>query len=209
MGAIRLEREHYAAFTAPSARESRRAARDRVLPELRRVSDALVPGLSQLAGQALHLHLSVEGNKEGPVREAIAAFCISARRFRDHPCFTLAVSRAGVQVRVMLGSEARDGKMRLAERLEREGPSLAKRFRTMAGLRCYNDLRPEASGEDGDIALDERFWKALASHLRSPQGGLDIGFGWSASRARTLAQIEIMTAFERLAPIFRLMDEAH
>ena len=210
MGAIRLEREHYAAFSASEADKSRKLVKGQIWPELRRLSEALIPGLSQLVGIDLHPHLAFQGGREGPVREAFTAFSASRKKFRDHPHFTLAVNRSGVHARVSLGSEARGERERLARRIEREQSNLAKRFRSMAGLRSYfaGTNGGNGAGTPGalnEIALDEGFWSALIGALRSPTGGLDIGFGWSSSRARTLAQIEIMTAFERLAPIYRLM----
>jgi uncharacterized protein YktB (UPF0637 family) len=204
MGAIRLDREHYAAFSAPRAEESRRMMKGQIWPELRRLSEALIPGLSQLVGRDLHPHLAFQGGREGPVREAFTAFSSSRKEFRDHPHFTLAVDRTGVHARVSLGIEARDERERLAKRIERDQTNLVKRFRSMAGLRSYFLLA--GGGNVTDIALDEGFWKSLVGALRLPSGGLDIGFGWSSSRARSKAQIEIMTAFERLAPIYRLMD---
>jgi hypothetical protein len=217
MGAIRLEREHYAAFSAPRAEESRRMVKGQIWPELRRLSEALIPGLSQLVGRDLHPHLAFQGGREGPVREAFTAFSTSRKKFRDHPHFTLAVNRTGVHARVSLGIEAKPDRERLARRIEREQVNLVKRFRSMAGLRSYfyttngGTGGTPGNGNGGgtsvtEIALDESFWQALVGALRSPTGGLDIGFGWSSSRARTLAQIEIMTAFERLAPIYRLME---
>jgi hypothetical protein len=209
MGAIRLEREHYAAFASSHAEDSRRMVKGQIWPELKRLSDALIPGLSQLAGRDLHPHLAFQGGREGPVREAFTAFSPSRKKFRDHPHFTLAVNRTGVHARVSLGVEAKSDRERLARRIERDQTNLVKRFRSMAGLRSYVVL-PSSNGNGGgpatEIALDEVFWKSLVDALRSPSGGLDIGFGWSSSRARTLAQIEIMTAFERLAPIYHLMD---
>jgi hypothetical protein len=208
MGAIRLEREDYAAFSLPRADESRRAVKDHIWPELRRLSGALVPGLSQLAGKELHTHLAFQAGREGPVREALVAFGPSRRRFRDHPHFALAVNRTGVHARLCLGAEAREDRRRLASLVERDQGVLAKRFRSMAGLRSYVPGGDGGNGSGpGDISLDEPFWRGLATALRTPNGGFDIGFGWSTSRARTLAQIEIMTAFERLAPIYRMMDE--
>jgi len=210
MGAIRLEREHYAAFSASQADESRKLVKGQIWPELRRLSEALIPGLSQLVGSDLHPHLAFQGGREGPVREAFTAFSPSRKKFRDHAHFTLAVNRAGVHARVSIGAEARGERERLARRIEREQGNLAKRFRSMAGLRSYFAATNGGNGGTvtvgvNEIALDESFWRALIGALRSPAGGLDIGFGWSSSRARTLAQIEIMTAFERLAPIYRLM----
>lgn len=207
MSAIRLDREHYAAFSAPRAEESRRMVKGRIWPELRRLSETLTPGLSLLAGHDLHPHLAFQGGREGPVREAYTAFSPSKKKFRDHAHFTLAVSRSGVHARVALGSEALGDRERLARRIEREGPNLAKRFRSMAGLRSY--VTDDGNGGSiTEIALDESFWRQLVAILRRPGGSLDIGFGWSSSRARTLARIEIMTAFERLAPIYRLLDAA-
>jgi len=206
MGAIRLEREDYAAFSTIRADESRRMVKGQIWPELRRLSDALIPGLSQLVGRDLHPHLAFQGGREGPVREAFTAFSASKKKYRDHAHFTLAVNRAGVHARISLSPDAREDRERFARRIEREHVNLVKRFRSMAGLRSYA-ISPGTNGNPpAEIALDDSFWTTLAEALRSPEGELDIGFGWSSSRARTLAQIEIMTAFERLAPIFRLMD---
>jgi hypothetical protein len=206
MGAFRLDREHYAAFAAPTVRESRKVVKDRVWPELKRLADTLVPALSQLVGRPLHPHLAFQ---DGPVREAFAAFSDSPKRYRDRARFTLVVNRAGVQARVALGPDVGEGRGRVAVRVERETLELAKRFRSMAGVRSYVPaLLPGNGNPGGDLVLDDQFWKELVGILRTPEGAVDIGFGWSASRARTLAQIEIITAFERLAPIYRLMDGA-
>ena len=204
MGAIRLEREHYAAFSAPEADKSRKLVKGQIWPELRRLSEALIPGLSQLVGIDLHPHLAFQGGREGPVREAFTAFSASRKKFRDHPHFTLAVNRSGVHARVSL-VRSRGERERLArvERAVELGQALP-----MAGLRPTSP-GPTAATEPAPAALNEiALMRFLACVDRSPalaHRRPDIGFGWSSSRARTLAQIEIMTAFERLAPIYRLM----
>jgi hypothetical protein len=207
MTTIQFGREDFGAFTQASLREGRKAVRANILPQLERLSVDLLPALAALAGYDLDADVGVRGNRERPLQEAFIAFG-APTHVQDRAHFTFGVSRAGVHARVTLPAGASRDRARLADVIERDLFGLCKRFRSLAGLRSYAGAAEGSVWANGslpaEVTLDEGFWNSLVEPLRNASGEIDLGFGWPASRARTLALIEILTAFERLAPFLRL-----
>lgn len=210
MATIQFGKEDFGSFSCRTVRETRRAVREKILPQLTRLSVDLVPALSTLAGRDLAASVGVRGSRERPVQEAFVAFGVSPKDYRRRPHFTFAVSRAGVHARVTLAAEAPAERARFAEALERDVRGLARRYGSLVGLRSYAGDAGGSARANGklppEVTPEKPFWESLVAPLRSPNGEVDLGFGWPASRARALALIEVLTAFERLAPIYRIME---
>ncbi len=210
MATIQFVREHFACFAGRNAREIRQAVKANILPHLQRVSSELAPALSAMTGRNFQVLVTVRGRKDKPIQEAIVAFGAPDKDYSTVPHFIFGVSRAGVHARVALPVGAAAERTLFAAAIERDIASLARRFGSLSGLRSHAGAAGAGAWANGglppEVVPNESFWASLVEPLRSCSGELDVGFGWPASRARALALIEILTAFERLAPLYRLMD---
>jgi uncharacterized protein YktB (UPF0637 family) len=210
MAGLGIGPDQFALFRIADPEERASALEAHLGPALGLVADALVAGLSRVAGVPLLVYPGkVVRRRNVAPEEGFVAFCASDKGYLKAPYLALAATREQLHARVAVRAGAdRDGAM--ARALRREAGNLARKGKPFRKLRSYDHWDFEELPEIAP-AHSAAFWEELADALApeaSGNGGIDVGIAWPAEEARNLALGDVLGAFRDLAPLFKLLVNA-
>jgi hypothetical protein len=201
----------FALFRIPDPEARAEALEEELVPALLRIGGLLTGGLSRVMGAPLLLHPGKSARRKRLAPEEVfVAFCTGDRGYRAVPHLTLAVTRAQLHARVAVRASAdRGGAMRRT--LRREAGPLSRKGKPFRRLRCYSAWDFEELPEIAP-AHSPAFWVELGEALApdgDASGGIDVGVAWSAEEARSLAVGDVLGTYRDLAPLYKLLANAH
>jgi hypothetical protein len=210
MAGLGVGPDEFAMFRIADPDERARALERALLPTLAQIGDALVEGLSRVAGAALAVHPGKLQRRKGVApEEAFVAFCAGDKGYLKVPYLALVATRAHLHAHVTARSGAnRDGALRRA--LEREAANLARKGKPFRKLRSYAAWDYEELPEIAP-AHSSAFWEELGESLDADgngASGVDVGIAWTAEEARSLSVGDVLGAFRDLAPLYKLLANA-
>jgi len=210
MAGLGIGPDQFALFRIVDPEERANAIENQLAPALARVAEAVVAGLSRVAGAPLLVHPGkLVRRRDVAPEEGFVAFCASDKGYQKVPYLALVVTRDQLHARVAVRAGAdRDGAMRRA--LQREASNLARKGKPFRKLRSYAAWDYEELPEIAP-AHSAAFWEELADALApeaSAGPGLDVGTAWPAEEARNLALGDVLGAFRDLAPVYKLLVNA-
>jgi hypothetical protein len=188
--------------------EERAAALDAtLLPRLRAVAEACLPGLSRVTGRPLHVHDGKVPRRRGEAPdEALVVLCDSPKGWRGVPYLAVAITRSHLHCRVgVKGESPRRGAMR--EALVREAGNLAKKGKPFRKLRVFDGWNYEELPELAP-AHSQAFWLEVAEAVGPGGAGLDAGIAFPAAEARSLAMGDLLGVFRDLSPLYKVLGNA-
>jgi len=211
MAGLGLGPDEFALFRIADPEERAQALETKLTPALARVGTLLADGLSRIAGAPLLVQAGRPARRRGQApEEAFVAFAEGDKGYRAVPYLALAMTRAQLHARVAARSAAdRAGAMRRT--LEREAASLARKGKPFRKLRNYADWDYEELPEIAP-AHSAAFWNELSEALAPKEhlpGLIDVGVAFSSEEARSLSVGDLLGAFRDLAPLYKLLVNAH
>lgn len=172
-------------------------------PRLTRLGNELAPELSRKLQLELFPHVPKHmGRSVNPCDETWAAFGPSPRGYKRYAYLALFISGVGIHARAVVKSDA-ERRPEMGAMLKLKAHDLEKSFRGTKIQHYKNwDFRklptPTVAGVE--------FFSALGERLAKKDGGIDVGFGWTARDAPHLDRAELLDAFHELAPLYRILN---
>lgn len=193
-------RNDLALFGIEEDLDRKQRVREEFEPRLQVIAEKVLAPLSRIVGQKLSLDFSEGKQSSRPGGEVSVVFSGDSGK----PAFWLGLSRAGVHARLVVQGDA-PGRKELAKKLSKAAVALSKELEGFE-IRRYDDwdhrLLPRPN-----VSAGPRFWRELAEDLARDSGSLDVGVGWPESRATALSYADLIPAFRRLMPLFRVVSE--
>lgn len=185
--------------------DDRAAALDLELqPKLRKIAADCLPGLTRIAGRALHAHDGKAARRKGqPPEEALVVFCDSDRGWRGMPFLAVVLTREHLHARVGVRGES-PRRARMQEALAREAANLSRKGKPFRKLRAFSDWNHEELPELAP-AHSVAFWRELSDAIAPGRIGLDVGVALSREEARSLSLGDLLGVFRDLAPLYKLL----
>lgn len=171
--------------------------REELGPRLDAIANRVAAPLSKLAGHRLSATVEVR-DAPRPGCEVSIVFASESGR----PVLTLGLSRGGMHARLVIERDT-PNREEAAKKLRRAATSLAKQLDGIE-LRRYDDwdhrVLPTPTAHDG-----ASFWRELAERLARDSGKLDVGVGWPEAKAVGLVYEDLLPAFRRLMPLYKVL----
>ena len=175
-----------------------------LLPKLRRIAVDCLPGLTRIAGRALHAHDGKTARRKGqPPEEALVVFCDSDRGYRGLPFLAVVVTRDHLHARVGIRGESPKRAV-MHEVLAREAGNLSRKGKPFRKLRAYAGWNFEELPELAP-AHSVAFWQELGEAIGPGGGDLDVGVALTREEARSLSIGDLLGVFRDLAPLYKLL----
>jgi uncharacterized protein YktB (UPF0637 family) len=182
--------------------------RTRIRPKLEALGTTLAPAIRHATGEETFPHVARHARRTvNPPDDTWVAFAASARGYKKHSHFKVAVSRHCVRFLFEAGPEHED-KRKFVVAWKKAAPRLGPVFRRVKGLSWFkneHDEEPSASLAD----LSQEAFCDLADELtRIRDGQLIVGRAISANEVSRWADPDCRDAaldtFRAMAPLYRL-----
>ena len=182
--------------------------RERLRPKLEAVGRSLGQGVGRAAGGEVFAHVAKHARRTvNPPDDTWVAFGPSARGYKKHSHFKVAVSRHAVRFLFEIGPEHED-KKRWAAAWKKNAPRLAPVLRRVNGLAWFkNEHDEEPASALADLSSEQL--AQLGDELtRTRDGQLVLGRVIQSAEAARWTEAQYRDAaletFRALAPLYRL-----
>ena len=176
---------------------------EHIRPRLVRLGVELTPKLSRKLDVEFFPHVAKHMRRSAnPPAETWIAWGPSAQGYMRHPYLALCVSGAGVDVRVVVKTEA-EHRVEMGRRLKASASALEKSFR---GNKIQRYEKWDFIKLPKPVAANAEFFNALGAALEKKNGTIDVGFGWTWREAIGLDVNEVLDAFGELGPLYEVLS---
>jgi len=173
-----------------------------VRPKLVKLGNELAPELSRKLHLEFFPHVAKHARRTvNPPAETWAAFGPSPKGYKRYGYLALCISRAGLQARAVVKTEA-DHRPEVGAKLRAKASDLASSFR---GTKIAHYEKWDFSHLPATAAAGPAFFESIADGFGKKTGVLDVGFGWNVRDSLRLERAELLDAFGELEPLYRVL----